>query len=216
MSNNSSIETYSKDFVKVNHELKAYWEMGREAARNVGIKINELVSILYKEHKDWNVKKIAYTIAAANDGLEGFSFQTIYAHLNDDHKALLDPSKQNRHKNNVIEESDSIWNHNVTEDSSSPTTTTTRTLPTAYEVKEAETVTADLTYDIDQDEDDEEESSIQFKAKIEDIDTFWEMLQNKQLSEGQDVPVIVTYSPNNATGIVELDVKGLRSLRNRK
>lgn len=135
MSSNS-IENDSMDFEITNHELRAHWQMGREAARNVGEKINELVSILYKEHNDWNVKKIAYTIAQKNDDLEGFSYKTIYSYLDNDHKALLDPAKQNREKsqNNVLEESDYDRKHKVIEESSS------RTLPTAYDVKEAETV----------------------------------------------------------------------------
>lgn len=193
----SRIETYSKDFDKTNHELKAYWEMGREAVRNVGIKINELVSILHKEHKDWSVSKIAYTIAAANDSLEGFSRKTIYNYLNNDNKALLDPGKQNQKQNNVLEDGGEGFHHNVTEESSSHTTTT-RTLPTAYEVKDAETV-----HDIvDDDDDDEEEEDtqriIQFKYNLE--------------IRGEIFPVISTTYVETGTGKVELDEKELRRL----
>ena len=89
---NYSIDNYSKKFNDVNHEVRVHWDMGREAARNVGIKLNELVNILHKEHPDWAVSKIAHAIWAANEDLEGFSRQTIYRNLNEDNKALLDLS----------------------------------------------------------------------------------------------------------------------------
>ena len=79
--------------------------MGREAARNVSININELVSILHKDHPDWSINRIAHAIWAANEDLDGFSKTTIYDNLNNDNKALLDMTKQNNKKKIVIENS---------------------------------------------------------------------------------------------------------------
>jgi hypothetical protein len=41
-----SIKNYSKKFNTANHEVRAYWNMGREAARNISIKLNELFIII--------------------------------------------------------------------------------------------------------------------------------------------------------------------------
>jgi hypothetical protein len=101
-----SIENYSKNFKEINNEVRAHWQLGREAGRNVSLKLNELVSILHKEHKDWSINKIFHAIWAANEDLDGFSKDTIYRNLNDDNRTLLDVTKQNRTKeqNNLLEE----------------------------------------------------------------------------------------------------------------
>jgi hypothetical protein len=125
--------TFSKEFTKVNNNVRVEWEAGRKAARNVSQYLNELVAIVHKEEPEWKMNKIAQQIWIANEDLEGFSKDTIYRNLDDDHKALLRPYEKQPTENNVIEESFLTREKNVTEDSSS------RTLPTAYEVREAET-----------------------------------------------------------------------------
>lgn len=128
--------TFSKEFTEENSIVRSHWEIGRTAAKNVANHLNKLVEIVHREEPDWKINKIAQQIWIANEDLEGFSKDTIYRNLNDEHKALLDKTKQNRtiDQNNVPEESVLTREHNVKEESSS------RTLPTAYEVKNAETV----------------------------------------------------------------------------
>lgn len=164
--------TFSKEFTETNNKVRNEWEVGRKAARNVAKNLNELVAIIHKEHPDWTIKKIARQIWIANEDLEGFSTDTIYRNLNDDNRALLDTRFQNQKRNNVLEQSGLTSNPIVTEESSS------RTLPTAYDVKEAET------------EEEEEEKKYQPSSDLEEFrkqhGTVEEQEQEQQQEEEPD------------------------------
>jgi hypothetical protein len=80
--------------------------------------------------------------------------------------------------------------------STSPTTTT---LPTAYDVKDAETVDDDD----DEKEEEELEERDQYSFKFETI------LQIKD----QGIPIIVTVYPSQRTGYAKLDEKQLTQLK---
>lgn len=128
--------TFSEDFTNVNNHVRSNWEMGRHAAKNVEKRLNELVALVHKEEPEWSINKIAQQIWVANEDLEGFTTKTIYNNLDESNRMLLDHSKQNRNRNKFPEESVVTLQHKVIEDSSSPTTT--RTLPTAYQIKDAD------------------------------------------------------------------------------
>ncbi len=64
---------HSKKFERKNNEVRAYYLEKLETDRNLAIKINELVEIVYQEHKDWSLNKIAQHICIVNDDLDGFS-----------------------------------------------------------------------------------------------------------------------------------------------
>ena len=74
-------------------ELKAHWNMGREAARNSEIKINNMVSTTHQQYPDWSINKIAQRIYIKNQELEGFSTRTVYRCLNEENRQLLDQTK---------------------------------------------------------------------------------------------------------------------------
>ena len=129
--------TFSKEFTEENSIVRSHWEIGRTAAKNVANHLNKLVEIVHREEPDWKINKIAQQIWIANEDLEGFSKDTVYRNLNDEHKALVrkyDQKQEEQQQNNVLEETFLTRENENTEQSSS------RTLPTAYEVKNAETV----------------------------------------------------------------------------
>ena len=90
----------SGKFEDANHEFRAYWEMGRDAARNAAKKINEMVVILHKQNPKWSINHIANTIWVKNEDLEGFSKQTIYNNLNNENRQLIDKRQSHRNNNN--------------------------------------------------------------------------------------------------------------------
>ena len=78
-------------------------KQGFRSFDEAGKELNIMFTILQEENPDWSVKRIAKQIWIDNEGLPGISLQTIYNHLNDTNKALIDTRFQNRKK--VIEES---------------------------------------------------------------------------------------------------------------
>jgi hypothetical protein len=70
-----------------------------------------MIEILHFEHPDWSIRTICRVIRHENDGLRNFGESTIYKHLSNNNKALLDLTKsQNRQgktktklQNNVTE-----------------------------------------------------------------------------------------------------------------
>src|SRR5215203_3802682 len=95
------------NFDKTNKEFRAHWNMGREAARNAAIKLNELVRLLHDENPDWTISKIANQIWVKNEELDGFTRKTIYNNLDEENRKLIDTrfQQQKEEENNVIEES---------------------------------------------------------------------------------------------------------------
>ena len=81
--------------------------MGREAARNAAIKINDMVSTTHQQYPEWSINKIAQRIYLKHQELEGFSRQTIYNNLDNENRQLLNQTKPlgvKHNKNNVIEQ----------------------------------------------------------------------------------------------------------------
>ena len=112
---------YDKQFEHASHEFRAHWNMGREAARNAAIKINDMVSTSHQQYPDWSINKIAQRIYIKHQELEGFSRQTIYNNLNDENRQLID-SRFSENRKKVLEQSVSMLEPNVIEESSIPTT----------------------------------------------------------------------------------------------
>lgn len=106
------------NFEATNMEFRAHWNMGREAARNAAIKLNELIRILHDDNPEWSISKIANHIWVKNEELDGFTRKTIYNNLDDENRQLIDARFQ-KGQNNVLEESDVTLHPNVPEDSSS-------------------------------------------------------------------------------------------------
>lgn len=113
---------YDKKFNQDSREFIAHWNMGREAARNAAIKINDMVSTTHQQYPDWSINKIAQRIYLKHQELEGFSRQTIYNNLDDENRQLLNQTKPlgvKHNRNNVIEQKfPSYMETNVIEDSS--------------------------------------------------------------------------------------------------
>lgn len=113
---------YDKKFNQDSREFIAHWNMGREAARNAAIKINDMVSTTHQQYPEWSINKIAQRIYLKHQELEGFSRQTIYNNLDNENRQLLNQTKPlgvKHNKNNVIEQKfPSYLETNVIEDSS--------------------------------------------------------------------------------------------------
>ena len=89
-------------FNRDSREFTVHWNMGLEAARKAAIKLNDMVSGLHQQHKDWSFTKIAKTIWIKNQELEGFTTQTIRKKLDEDNLKLIDSSKY--HPSQSLEE----------------------------------------------------------------------------------------------------------------
>ncbi|MGE5634008.1 MAG: hypothetical protein ACM3VV_02135 [Deltaproteobacteria bacterium] len=116
---NNIVKFETGEYKQLRGEFRYHWEEGRIAAEKAGKDLNEMVSLIHKEFPEWSISKIAKKIWIDNEDLDGFSQRTVYNNLNENNKALLDPSFQNNaKKNNVIEESIATLQPNVIEDSS--------------------------------------------------------------------------------------------------
>jgi hypothetical protein len=78
-----------KEFNFISRELESYWDIGRNAAQEVGKRVNILISILHEDHPDWSFNKIANTLSIKFEHLEGFSRATIYRNINESNRRLL-------------------------------------------------------------------------------------------------------------------------------
>ena len=208
---------YNNDFEVINNELRQHVKLANKEIDNVKEKVNELITIVYNDNKDWSLKKICAYIAGRNDDLEeyGFSARTIHNYLNEENRQLIDTRKQREPlfapsgsleklrnekgeiiQNNVLEQSgESLHQKDIEQSSSS------RTLPTAYDIKDAETT---------EDEEQEEIYDKQFvdrlikeNAKLIDSFTFEYDLEVKD----QILPLKVIVYPDKHTGVVRLRKK---------
>jgi hypothetical protein len=210
---------YSNDFEVINNELRQHVKLANKEIDNVKAKVNELVTIVHNDNKEWSLKKICSYIAGRNDDLEeyGFSARTIHNYLNEENRQLVDKQKQRLHHqpsqsleelrqekgtiehNNVLEQSGESLHQKDLEESSS---SNKRTLPTAYDIKDAETA------EEDEEEEPEEIYDKQFvdrlikeNAQLVNSFTFEYDLEVKD----QILPLKVTCYPDKKTGFVRLD-----------
>ena len=82
--------------------------------------VNELVTIVHNDNKDWSLKKVCDYIAGRNDDFEelGFSSRTIYNYLNEENRQLLDTRGRKKLQNNITEPKFESLQNNVLEESS--------------------------------------------------------------------------------------------------
>ena len=109
---------YSHKFEYVNQKLRQHFQLAQDEMDKVKEHVNELVTIVHNDNKDWSIKKISEYIAGKNDDLEefGFSSRTIYNYLNIHSVVTYVICKKSQ--KNVTEDDDEGFHHNVIEDSS--------------------------------------------------------------------------------------------------
>lgn len=208
---------FTKDFDKINNDVRSNWEIGRAAAKHVGKKLNQLVALVHKEEPEWSINKIAQQIWVANEDLEGFSKQTIYNNLNDENKQLLQiTQKQPKKRNNVLEERFTTLETNVIEDSSSASARIPNTDP------ELEQILKDLPEPVDNDKPaiynaqelaDSGKQIIKLQTQLQkqqqqirefQVDKF-DFEYDYEMPSGDIIPFIVTVFPAKRDGYIRLN-----------
>ena len=120
MTTNNKENLVPGSYRQLKEEFRYHWEEGRIAANKAAENLNDMVSLLKKENPEWSINKIAKKIWIDNEDLDGFSQRTVYNNLDENNKALLDPTKQQNasgRRNNVLEDSVATVQHKVIEDS---------------------------------------------------------------------------------------------------
>src|SRR5687767_15911602 len=100
---------FSKEFKKINDELRVHFGTANNEIEKVKEKVNELVTLVHDDNPKWSVKKICEYIAGYNDDLEtlGFSARTIFNYLNEENRQLVDTKIHKRKKGDSINSSSS-------------------------------------------------------------------------------------------------------------
>ena len=88
----------------------------RNNLKNAYDDMNTMIRILHEDNPGWSIKRIIKQILLENEDIIGISERSIYNHLDEQNKALIDTRFQN--KNNVLEDSGATLHPQVIEESS--------------------------------------------------------------------------------------------------
>jgi hypothetical protein len=199
--------------------------------------MNEMIEILHFEHPDWSIRTICRVIRRENDGLRNFGESTIYKHLSNNNKELLDLTKsQNRQgktktklQNNVTEPFVLSREQKVIEDSSSRASP----LLEAFRQEKGKVVEPSDEDDVikipdeqrEQDQviyQDTETVRIDLKEltrEYNELETKYDQIivpyevHSTIVVKGQDIPLTIKVDPYKRTAVPELDQKEAKKLK---
>jgi hypothetical protein len=225
--NINKLET-PREYKESSIRFRELWVDYVDKKDKVDFEVVNMLSIL--ESNGYSRTHAIEKIVEDHNDLKGFSRRTIYRELPDEMKQDNSLRDLKQYRNDDEQE---VTNKplDVPNDTYETINTTTKTLPTAYEVKDAEQVgeAVDQIYDLEQEEQSEQEPHViydqdyvkRLEQKIEEQQKEIEYLKQKYdfvydlEVKDQILPEIVTCFPDKKTGYIRIDKRKLLSEKKR-